>query len=139
MRFMMFMYPGSIENEADWAPSPEDVGAMTRYNEELSKAGVLLALDGLHPGSKGARVRFPGGKPTVTDGPFAEAKELVGGYWIIQATSKEEAVAWASRCPAGEHDMVEVRQVYEMSDFPEDVQAAVVDLPQQPPEQTTAS
>jgi hypothetical protein len=138
MRFMMFMYPG-IEDEANWAPDPETVAAMTRYNEELSKAGVLLALDGLQPGSKGARVRFSGGKATVTDGPFAEAKELVGGYWIIQAKSKEEAVEWASRCPAGENDMIEVRQVYEMADFPADVQAAVVELPQQPPEQTTAS
>lgn len=141
MRFMMFMYPGvATEDESKWAPTnPEDVAAMTRYNAELSKAGVLLALDGLQPGSKGARVRFGGGKATVADGPFAEAKELVGGYWIIQAASKEEAVEWASRCPAGERDMIEVRQVYEMSDFPADVQAAVVELPRQPPEQTTAS
>lgn len=137
MRFAMFMYPG-IE-EKDWEPTPEDVGAMTRYNEELSKAGVLLALDGLQPPSKGARVRFAGGKPSVTDGPFAEAKELVGGYWIIQAKSKEEAVEWASRCPAGENDMIEVRQIFELSDFPEEVQAAVVELPETPPEQTTAS
>ena len=130
MRFVMFMYPG------DWAPTPEDVDAMTRYNAELSKAGVLLALDGLQPPSSGARVRFAGGKPSVTDGPFTEAKELVGGYWIIQAASKEEAVEWASRCPAGENDMIEVRQVYELSDFSEEIQAAAVELPQTPPEQT---
>lgn len=136
MRFMMFMHPG-VKDE-DWMPSPDDVAAMMRYNEELTKAGVLLALDGLQPPSKGARVRFAGGKPTVTDGPFAEAKEVVGGYWIIQAKSKEEAVEWASRCPAGEDDMIEVRQVFEMSDFPEDVQAAAGELSQKPPEQTSA-
>jgi hypothetical protein len=136
MRFMMFMYPG-VTDEADWAPSAEMVAAMTRYNEDLTKAGALLALDGLHPASKGARVTFAGGKPTVTDGPFAEAKEVVGGYWIIQAKSKEEAVEWASRCPAGAGDMIEVRQVFDMSDFPADVQEAAK-LSEQPPEQTSA-
>jgi hypothetical protein len=136
MRFMMFMYPG-VEDEADWGPTPEQVAAMSKYNEDLTKAGALLALDGLHPGSKGAQVRFPGGKPTVTDGPFTEAKELVGGYWIIDAKSKEEAVEWASRCPAGDGDMIEVRQVYEMSDFPDEVQAAA-ELSKEPPEQTSA-
>jgi hypothetical protein len=124
MRFMMIMIPKHVEDEADWEPTAEAVAAMTRYNEELRKAGVLLALDGLHPSSKGARVAFPGGRPSVTDGPFAEAKEMVGGYWMIQAKSKEEAVEWASRCPAAEGDVIEVRQVYEMSDFPPDVQAA---------------
>jgi hypothetical protein len=137
MRFMMFMYPG-ISDDADWAPSPEDVAAMMAYNEELTKAGALLALDGLHPPSGGARVSVSGGKRTVTDGPFAEAKEIVGGYWIIQAKSKEEAVAWASRCPLDEGSFIEVRQVFEMSDFPEDVQAAAGELSQPPPEQTTA-
>lgn len=136
MRFMMFMYP-AVQDDANWAPSAEDVAAMMKYNEELTKAGVLLALDGLHPASKGARVSFAGGKGTVTDGPFAEAKEVVGGYWIIQAKSKDEAVEWASRCPGGDGDVIEVRQVYEMSDFPEDVQA-VAELSQQPPEQTSA-
>lgn len=136
MRFMMFMHPGV--KEEDWMPSPDDVAAMMQYNEELTKAGVLLALDGLQPPSAGARVRFPGGKASVTDGPFAEAKEVIGGYWIIQAKSKEEAVEWASRCPAGEDDMIEVRQVFEMSDFPEDVQAAAGELSQQPPHQTSA-
>jgi hypothetical protein len=137
MRFMMFMYPG-VRDEADWQPTPEAVKAMMEYNEELTKAGALLALDGLHPASKGARVAFSGGKPTVTDGPFAEAKEIVGGYWIIDAKSKEEAVEWARRCPADEGDMIEVRQVFEMSDFPADVQAAAGELSQEPPEQTSA-
>lgn len=136
MRFMMFMYPG-IEDEADWSPSPEAVAAMSKYNEQLTKAGVLLALDGLHPATEGARVSFAGGKPTVTDGPFSEAKEVVGGYWLIQVKDKEEAVQWASRVPASDREMVEVRRVYEMSDFPADV-AAAAELSQTPPEQTTA-
>jgi len=121
MRFMMFMYPEI--SEADWHPSAEDVGAMSRYNEELRKAGMLLALDGLHPPAEGARVSFSGAGTTVTDGPFAEAKEVVGGYWLIQARSKEEAVEWASRCP-GKDCTIEVRRVFEMEDFPEDVQEA---------------
>jgi hypothetical protein len=121
MRFMMFMYPGIEEEE--WQPSAEDVAAMSRYNEELRKAGMLLALDGLHPPAEGARVNFTGGEVTVTDGPFAEAKEVVGGYWLIQARSKQEAVEWASRCP-GEDCTIEVRRVFEMEDFPQDVQEA---------------
>ena len=120
MRFMMIMIPGITEDA--WEPKAEDVEAMTRYNEELSKAGILLALDGLHPSSKGARVTFPGGKATVTDGPFTESKELVGGYWVIQAKSKEEAVEWASRVPGAEGDIVEVRQIYEMEDFSPEIQ-----------------
>jgi hypothetical protein len=123
MRFMMIMIP-NIPDEADWGPSPEAVSAMSRYNEELAKAGILLSLDGLHPPGKGARVSFSGGKANVTDGPFAEAKETIGGYWLIQAKSKQEAVEWASRCPAAEGDTIEVRQVHEMSDFPAEVQAA---------------
>jgi hypothetical protein len=123
MRFMMFMIPAP-KDEAEWAPDPEAVAAMGRYNDELTKAGVLLGLDGLHPASKGARVSFRGGEATVTDGPFTEAKELVGGYWLIQAKSKDEAVAWASRCPAADGDTIEVRQVYEMEDYSPEVQAA---------------
>ena len=123
MRFMMIMIP-NIPDEADWAPNPEAVAAMGRYNEELTKAGVLLALDGLHPAAKGARVGFSDGTATVTDGPFPDAKELIGGYWLLQAKSKEEAVEWASRCPAADGDVIEVRQVYEMSDFPQEVQDA---------------
>jgi hypothetical protein len=118
---MMFMLP-DVQNE-DWTPDAEAVAAMSRYNDELAKAGVLLALDGLHPPDKGARVVFSGGSSTVTDGPFTESKEVIGGYWLIQVKSKEEAVQWASRCP-GEDCMIEVRQVFEMSDFPADVQAA---------------
>jgi hypothetical protein len=85
---------------------------------------VLLALDGLHPPSMGSRVSFPGGKPTVKDGPFPEAKEVLGGYWMIQVKSKEEAVEWARRCPGSENEVIEIRQVQEMSDFPPDVQKA---------------
>jgi hypothetical protein len=122
MRFMMIMIPNI--SEEDWGPTPEAAAAMSKYNEELTKAGVLLALDGLQPTAKGARVSFAGGRASVTDGPFTEAKELIGGYWMIQAKSKEEAVEWASRCPAAEGDVIEVRQVYEMSDFPSEVQEA---------------
>jgi hypothetical protein len=122
MRFMMFMYPG-IE-EKDWNPTAEAVEAMSRYNEELRKAGMLLSLDGLQPPSEGGVVSFEDGKATITDGPFAETKEVVGGYWLIQARSKEEALEWASRCP-GENCKIEVRRVFEMEDFPEDVQDAV--------------
>ena len=122
MRFIMFMYPG-IE-EKDWEPTPEAVAAMGRYNEELRKAGMLLALDGLRPPSDGGSVRFAGdGGATVTDGPFAEAKEVVGGYWLIQARSREEALEWASRCPARDC-AIEVRRVAEMEDFPQEVQDA---------------
>jgi hypothetical protein len=122
MRFMMFMIP-NIPDE-NWEPSADAVAEMTRYNDELRKAGVLLALDGLHPPSKGARVTYAGGTPQVTDGPFAEAKEVVGGYWMIDVRSKDEAVEWAKRVPTFGNEVVEVRQVYEMSDFPADVQAA---------------
>jgi len=135
MRFMMLMYPGIDTSAEEWEPSAEDVGAMSRYNEELNKAGVLLSLDGLRAPVDGARVRFSGGTPAVTDGPFAEAKEVVGGYWLIQASSKEEAVEWATRCPANEGDFIEVRRVFEMEDFPEDVQEAA-QLSERPPEQT---
>ena len=123
MRFMMIMIPAP-KDELDWDPSPEAVAEMGRFNEELRRAGVLLALDGLHPSSKGARVSFSGGRAAVTDGPFGEAKEVIGGYWMIQAKSKQEAVEWASRCPAAEDDVIEVRQVYEMADFPPEVQEA---------------
>jgi len=123
MRFMMFMYPEITDQE--WEPSVEAVEAMSRYNEELRRAGMLLALDGLRPPGDGGTVRFDSdGRATVTDGPFAEAKEVVGGYWLIQARSREEALEWASRCPA-RGCAIEVRQVAEMDEFPEDVQAAV--------------
>ena len=125
MRFMLLMIPKGYESAAPGtAPDAASVAAMMKFNQSLQQAGVLLALDGLHPPSMGARVSFEGGKPRVTDGPFAEAKEVLGGYWLIQVRSKEEAVAWASRCPAGENEVIEVRQVQEMADFPEDVQKA---------------
>jgi len=125
MRFMMLMIPKGYETAAPGTvPDAAAVAAMMKYNESLQKAGVLLALDGLHPPSTGARVTFPGGKPKVTDGPFAEAKEVLGGYWMIQVKSREEAIEWASRCPASENEIIEVRQVQEMSDFPPDVQEA---------------
>ncbi len=125
MRFMMLMIPKGYEKADPGAmPDAKAVAAMMKYNESLQKAGVLLALDGLHPPSMGARVSFTGGKPKVTDGPFAEAKEVLGGYWMIQVKSKEEAVEWASRCPASDNEVIEVRQVMEMSEFPADVQQA---------------
>lgn len=125
MRFMMLMIPGGYESAAsDAMPSAEAVQAMMKYNEELKKAGVLLALDGLHPPSTGARVSFKGGKPVVTDGPFPEVKEVLGGYWMIDVRSREEAIEWARRCPASGNEVIEVRRVHEMSDFPEDVQKA---------------
>ena len=125
MRFMMLMIPKGYENaEPGAVPEAEAVAAMMKYNEELHKAGVLLALDGLHPPSTGARVSFAGGKPKVTDGPFAEAKEVVGGYWMIQVKSREEAIEWAKRCPGSDNEVIEIRQVQEMEDFPADVQEA---------------
>src|SRR5688572_5045767 len=121
----MLMIPKGYESAPPKLELPVDrVEAMMKYNESLQKAGVLLALDGLHPLSMGARVSFAGGKPRVTDGPFAEAKEVLGGYWVIDVRSKEEAVEWAKRCPAADNEVIEIRQVQEMSDFPEDVQRA---------------
>jgi hypothetical protein len=127
MRFMMMMIPKvyqSAKVDPNFVPDAKAVEAMTRYNESLQKAGILLTLDGLAPPSAGARVTFKGGKPSVIDGPFAEAKELIGGYWIVQVKSKEEAVEWARRCPATEGDIIEVRQIHELSDFPPEVQKA---------------
>ena len=119
MRFMMLMYPGSKPEEGA-LPGKEKIDQMMKYNEELSKAGVLLSLDGLQPTSKGARIRYKGGKPMVIDGPFAESKEVLGGYWMIQVKSRDEAIEWAAKCPASDEEMIEIRQVYEMSDFPAD-------------------
>jgi len=125
MRFMMLMIPkGYEEAKPGTMPEPKAVAAMMKYNEELKKAGVLLGLDGLHPPSMGARVSFAGGKPTVTDGPFAETREVIGGYWMIQVKSKQEAIEWAKRCPGSENEVIEIRQVQEFADFPADVQKA---------------
>lgn len=126
----MFMIPAVYQGEqgkkagADFAPPADAVERMMKYNEELAKAGALIALDGLHPPSMGARVSFKRGKPMVTDGPFIEAKEVVGGYWMINVKSKEEAIEWARRVPADEGDVIEVRQVFEVEEFPEDVRKA---------------
>ena len=130
MRFMMLMIPKGYESAAPGTmPDAAGVAAMMRYNESLQKAGVLLALDGLHPPSMGARVSFESGKARVRDGPFAEAKEVLGGYWMIQVKSREEAIAWASRCPASPNEVIEIRQVQEFADFPPDVQQAAAGLP----------
>jgi hypothetical protein len=125
MRFMMLMIPKGYEAAKPGAmPDAKAVAAMMKYNEDLQKAGVLLALDGLHPPSMGARVSFAGGRAKVTDGPFPEAKEVLGGYWMIQVKSRDEAVEWACRCPGSENELIEVRQVQELADFPADVQEA---------------
>ena len=125
MRFMMLMIPSGYEDAAPGTmPEADGVAEMMKYNQSLQRAGVLLAAEGLHPPSMGARVNFPGGKPKVTDGPFAEAREVLGGYWMIQANSLQEAVEWASRCPAGANETIEIRQVQEMEDFPDDIRAA---------------
>ena len=125
MRFMMMVIPKGYETAApDAVPSAEAVAKMMEYNKSLQKAGVLLALDGLFPPSTGARVSYTDGKATVTDGPFAEAKEAIGGYWIIQVRSREEAIEWARRAPMANNEIIEVRQIHEMGDFPADVQKA---------------
>ena len=123
MRFMMLMIPLGYETAPpDVKLDPERMRAMMEYNEVLKEAGVLVTLDGLLPPSMGARVSFASGKPLVTDGPFTEAKEVLGGYWMIDVTCREEAIAWAKRCPASANEIIEIRQVQEMSDFPPDVQ-----------------
>ena len=125
MRFMLLMIPLGYETAPpDVQLDPERVAAMMRYNEALKDAGILITLDGLHPLSMGARVSFATGEPIVTDGPFAEAKEVLGGYWMIEVASREEAIAWARKCPASANEIIEIRQVQEMSDFPPEVQAA---------------
>lgn len=125
MRFMMLMIPKGYEKAAaDARPDPEHIAAMTKYNESLTKAGVLLSLDGLHPPSTAVRVSFEGGTPKVTQGPFPEADAVIGGYWMIQVKSREEAIEWATRVPAGPNEVVEVRKVFEMEDFSPEVQKA---------------
>jgi len=132
MRFMMLMIPRVYQPdtppgeraEEGFAPPAEAVARMMRFNDELAQAGALLALDGLHPSAKGARVAFAGGTTTVTEGPFTGAGEVIGGYWMIEAESRDDAVAWARRCPAAPGDVIEVRQVFEESDFPAEVRQA---------------
>ena len=135
MRFMMLVIPKGYESAAPGTlPDAKAIETMMKYNHALGQAGVLLALDGLHPPSMGARVSFHGGKPKVTDGPFAEAKEVLGGYWMIQVRSRDEAIAWASRCPAGDNEVIEIRQVQELEDFPADVQKVAAALPAMQPQ-----
>jgi hypothetical protein len=125
MRFMMMVIPKAYESAAaDFVPPADLVAKMTKYNDSLTKAGVLLGLDGLTPPVKGARVKFAAGKPKVVDGPFTESKELVGGYWMIQVKSQAEAIEWAKRAPMLDGDVIEVRQVQEIEDFPPDVRKA---------------
>jgi hypothetical protein len=129
MRFMMLMIPLGYETAPpDVQLDPERVKAMMKYNEALQQAGVLITLDGLHPPSMGARVSFASGKPVVTDGPFTESKEVLGGYWMIDVKSREEAIAWAAKCPASENEIIEIRQVQEMADFSEEVREAAAGL-----------
>jgi hypothetical protein len=119
MRFMLLMIPKGYESAPPGTmPDAASVAAMMKYNESLQKAGVLLAVDGLHPPSMGARISFSGSQPKVTAGPFAGTNEVLGGYWMIQVKSQDEAIEWASRCPASENQVIEVRQVRELSDFP---------------------
>ena len=125
MRFMMLVIPTGYETaKPDQMPDADAVRKMMKYNEDLANAGVLLALEGLKPPSAGARISYAGGTPKVTDGPFAEAKECIGGYWMIQVKSKEEAIEWAKRAPMPDGETIEVRQVQEIEDFPADVRAA---------------
>jgi hypothetical protein len=125
MRFMMLMIPKGYETAAPGTmPEAKAVEAMMAYNKSLQDAGILVDLNGLHPPSMGARVSFKGGTPIVTDGPFTETKEVLGGYWIINVKSRDEAIAWAKKCPGGDNETIEVRQIQEMEDFPEDVQKA---------------
>jgi len=116
MRFMVLV-PGDADTEAGVMPTTKQLEEMTAYNEELVKAGVMIGGDGLHPTSKGAKVRFDGGTKTVTDGPFTEAKELVAGYWLWECASREEAIEWLKRAPFDGGTEVEIRQVFDMSDF----------------------
>jgi len=125
MRFMMLMIPKGYESApAGTMPPADAVAAMMKYNEALEEAGILVTLDGLHPPSMGARVSFENGKPVVTDGPFTEAKEVLGGYWMIDVASRDEAIEWAKKCPGSSNEIIEIRQVQEMGDFPPEIQEA---------------
>lgn len=130
MRFMMLMIPKGYESaKPGTMPDPKHVEAMMKYNDDLQKAGILVGMDGLHPPSMGARVSFEGGKAKITDGPFPETKEVLGGYWMINVKSKAEAVSWASRCPASGNEVIEIRQVQAMEDFPEEIKKTVEKYP----------
>ena len=132
MKFLMMMIPrgyqpftpASERPGEGFLPTAEEMAPMGKFNEDLAKAGTLLDVDGLEPITKGARVAFAGGKAIVTDGPFIESKEVIGGYWLIELNSKQEAVEWAQRCPAGDGDVIEIRQIFEMPDFSSHAQPA---------------
>lgn len=130
MRFMILMIPqvyqGSGPDET-FRPNEDDIVKMTEFNKTLGDKGVLRALDGLHPPANAARLSFGGPKPVVTDGPFTETKEVVGGYWIIETKDRAEAVSLFEQCPAGKGDVIEIRQIFDMADFPEDVAKAAMD------------
>lgn len=121
MQFLMLMIPAVYQPGAKvdpgFRPDPKKMEAMGKFNEEMGKSVKILSLNGLHPVATGARVAFGGGKPTVTDGPFIEAKEVLGGYWMVEANSKEELVKWAQRCPADPGDVIEIRQIFDPADF----------------------
>lgn len=128
MRFMLLMIPHGYESaKPDVMPEPAAVKEMMRFNESLKAAGVLLALEGLHPPSTGARVHFDGGKPRVEPGPFPGVQEALGGFWILDVKSKEEAIQWASRCPASVNEVIEVREIQELEDFPEEIKQVIGD------------
>lgn len=130
MRFMLLVYPEGFDKAGpDFMPPPEAMAAMMKFNEELQTAGVLLSLDGLHPPAMGARVHFGDGPPKVTYGPFPESREPLGGYWMIRVGSRDEAIDWMKRCPMHGKAVIEIRQVFEMEEFPEDVRAAAGDTP----------
>ena len=123
-RFMMLVIPKGYESAAPGTmPDLDAITKMAKYNDELQKAGVVISMNGLHPPSMGARVTFPGGKPKVQDGPFSEAKEVLGGYWLIEVPSLKDAIDWATKVPPVEDFTIEVRQVQAMEDFPPEMQA----------------
>ena len=129
MRFMLLMIPKGYESAVPGdMPEAAAVEVMMEYNRKLQEAGILISCEGLHPPSMGARVSFTAGKPLATDGPFTETKEVLGGFWMIKVNSKAEAIQWASLCPAGDNEIIEVRQIQDMEDFPEDIQLIAADF-----------
>lgn len=133
MRFMLLMIPAGYEAAPPGIDlDPGRVEKMMQYNDDLQKAGILIALDGLHPPSTGARVSFRGGRALVTDGPFAETKEVIGGYWVIDVSSREQAIEWATRCPGADNEVIEVRQIQEFEDYSTPVQDIVGQYPEMP-------
>ena len=128
MRFTVFMIPGVYQPgkkvDPGFTPDAEKMKKMMKFNEDLAKEVKIVGLDGLQPLTNGARIAFSGGKSTVTDGPYIEAKEVVGGYWMLEAKSKQDVVEWMKRCPAEDGDVIEIRPIFDMADFPADIQKA---------------